>query len=105
MVTVHVAITAWIDDTQPGIVACALIDAWGHEHMIVKKAPIVTTAVLDQNSIYPQAGVIACEIVPEWIDQRGQRLVTISTERPWAIMSTTGVTHFDVQPESVVNET
>ena len=73
--------------------------------MIVEKAPIVTVAVLDRNSSYPQPGLIACEIVREWIDQRGRRLVTISTEHPWGVTSVAGLIHFDVQPESVVNET
>jgi hypothetical protein len=105
MIAIAIAITAWLDDAQPGVVACTLIDAWGHEHTIIEKAPVVTAVALDRNSIYPQPGVIACEVVQAWIDQHGRRLVTISTERPWGITSVEGQTHFDVQLERFMDLT
>jgi len=98
---VHVDIIRWVDDVQPGIVACQLTDAWGIDHTFVEKVPIITSANLDHHSPYPQPGWIACELVGQRRDANGRAITTIDTDTPWQIASTTGATHFDVLSEQL----
>jgi hypothetical protein len=97
MIAVRVDITQWVDDAQPGWVACRLVDASGTEHTFIEKAPVVTTAVLDNDSRYPQPGWIACEVLQQHDDRDGQSLVAITTAQPWTIASRTGQTRFDIR--------
>jgi hypothetical protein len=60
---VRVTIVAWVDDAQPGFVACRLIGADGREHQLIDKAPIFTAASLDRESIYPQPGWLTCTVL------------------------------------------
>lgn len=102
MTVIHVPIIRWVDSAIPGWVECLLIDASGRTWSIVDKLPVFThDATLDENSLYPQPGILACEIVNEKIDVRGRRILTVNTEKPWGIESTDGTTHFDVLQEQV----
>lgn len=94
MTSVAIQIERFVDDYQPGIVECRLVDAQGQSHLFIEKAPIVSTEDLWSDSLYPQPGAIACEIEAEWIDDEGRNLVKINTENPWHVESTTGETHF-----------
>ena len=96
MFAIRVDIIEWVDDAQPGVVACQLIDAWGREHRFIEKVPIATSTDLDRNSTYPQPGWLDCELVRQWQDADGRALATITTERPRYIASTDEITHFDV---------
>ena len=101
MVGVRVDIMRYTDDSQPGWVECYLTDAHGHRWSFVEKVPIVTAAYLDAASNYPQPGVIACEVVERRRDGR-REIMTIDTERPWHVESTTGETRFEVCSEQVI---
>ena len=79
---VAVEIVRFSDPAQPGWVECVLRDAAGRVWTFVEKVPVVSQAMLDERSAYPQPGVIACEIVRERKDERGRVLCTIDTERP-----------------------
>lgn len=102
MTEISVQIERFVDEHQPGFVECRLVDADGRSHQFIEKLPIVTSANLWSDSSYPQAGTIACEIESESIDAAGRRLVQVSTERPWSVESTEGISRFLVLSSQVV---
>ena len=97
MSTVEIEIVRFVADHQPGWVECILVDAFGQSHSFIEKVPVVTTERLSATSTYPQIGHIACEILAEWMDQNGQSLVKVNTERPYGIELSTGLTEFIVE--------
>src|SRR5262249_11063227 len=98
MLGVKVQIVRYTDDSQPGWVECHLTDTHGRRWSFVEKVPVVTTATLDASSVYPQPGVIACEVVGQ-----ASGVVRIDTTRPWAVESVEGETRFEV-PEGALVE-
>lgn len=96
MPEVIVDIIRYVDATQPGVVECRLIDAWGSLHTFIDKVPIFTIADLRETSVYPQRGVIACAALKRWQDPQGREIVTIDTKIPSRVESSTGRTQFDV---------
>jgi hypothetical protein len=98
---VRVAIVAWVDDAQPGFVACQLIDADGREHQFIDKAPIFTATDLNRDSAYPQPGWIACTVLDRYRDAQGRAVVIIDTTQPDGVESTVGETRFTVLDEQV----
>ena len=60
MKALKIKIRKFIDDHQPGFVECTFIDAWNKEHIIHEKVPVVSTENLNEDSIYPSEGAIAC---------------------------------------------
>lgn len=101
MTAVKAAIVEWVDDSYPGFVRCALVDAWGRTWSFVDKLPAFTLGDLDRQNPYPQPGSIACEVIRRWRDPAGREIVTVTTERPWGIEATTGETVFDVLVEEL----
>jgi hypothetical protein len=97
MLGVKVQIARYADDWQPGWVECRLTDAHGRLWSFVEKVPVVTSAPLDSSSIYPQPGVIACEVV-----ERVGGVVRIDTTRPWGVESVEGETRFEVAESLLV---
>ncbi len=93
----QVQIERFVDDHQPGFVACVLIDADGRRHEFIEKGPVVSDANLGSDSVYPQTGLLGCTIEKEWTNYAGRRLVRVSTEKPWAIVSVTGETAFTIE--------
>jgi hypothetical protein len=102
VIAVKVSIIRYVDDSQPGIVECKLVDARGREWTVIEKVPVVSLVDLDASSNYPQPGVIGCLVVERRQQADGREVVTISTEKPWDIESTTGETRFDVVPEQLI---
>ncbi|MDI1477940.1 hypothetical protein [Polyangium sp. y55x31] len=98
MLGVRVQIVRFADESQPGWVECHLVDAHGRRWSFLEKVPVVTLALLDEQSEYPQPGIIGCEVV----GRRGG-IARIDTAQLWAIESTEGETQFDV-PESLLVE-
>ena len=90
------------ENYYPGAVECKFKDAWGAEHTVLEKYPIVTDKVLDAESLYPQEGLIVCELVKEWQDTTGRNIVTVNSEMPWGIETTTGATEFDLEQEQLI---
>jgi len=101
---VFIQIERFVDDHQPGVVECRLVDAFGQSHLFVEKVPIVTAADLRSDSSYPQAGEIACEIVSESVDAAGRKLAEVNTDRPWSVESTEGISTFVVLTSQVVKQ-
>lgn len=102
MFGVIVEILRYVDDWQPGWVECRLIDVRGQEWSFVEKVPVVTTDLLDASSDYPTRGVVACQVVNRRKED-SREVVTIDTEFPWGVESTTGDTRFHVMPEQLVD--
>jgi hypothetical protein len=98
---VQISITAFIDEYQPGIVECRLVDAHGKTWIFHEKIPVVTTQDLWTDSQYPQPGLVACTVLERKSDSSGRRIVKIDTSRPWGIESTDGVSVFEVFAEQL----
>jgi hypothetical protein len=101
MLAIQVSISQFVDDYQPGWVECVLIDAWGQPWTFIEKVPVVTTADLGRDSAYPQPGAIACHVV-ERSHHKDKEIVTVNTQKPWAVESTTGFVEFDILPEQLI---
>ncbi|MCF8259068.1 MAG: hypothetical protein K9J06_16045 [Flavobacteriales bacterium] len=102
MKAIRVRITSFISDHQPGFVECKFHDAWGKEHTVQDKVPIVSEEFLDAKSEYPQDGSIACEVIKEWIDIDKRAIFTVTTEKPWAVDTIEGRTEFDVLERQLI---
>jgi len=96
-----VRIERFVDDDFPGLVECVLVDFDDCPHRFVEKAPVVSSANLSFDSAFPQPGHIACVVDEKWTDERGRRLVRVSTIEPWNVESTTGETTFTVLRDQV----
>jgi hypothetical protein len=96
-----VQIVRFVDNYQPGIVECEFTDADGQPHRLIDKAPIFTTATLTANSTYPQPGTVRCNLLRDWQDESGRRLITISTAEPFSIQTGEGLTEFNVLPSQL----
>ena len=96
MNNVAVQIVRFVDDSFPGFVECELVDASGRCHILKDKVPIFTDEVLDADSTYPVPGLVACEVVGRYQDDKGQELLRVSTASPLYIESAEGVSEFTV---------
>ena len=101
---VKIQIIRFVDDYQPGIVECQLIDAHGRAWSFIEKIPIVTSEDIWRDSVYPRPAVLDCVIVGRVPDDSGRELVQIDTDKPWGVESVDGNTRFDVLPDSIVME-
>ncbi len=96
VVDLAVKIVRFVDEHQPGIVACEFIDAHGHHHTIIEKAPVLSVEVLDADSKYPRPGAARCVVLNSWRDTSERDLVRISTTHPYGIESSEGLSEFVV---------
>ena len=101
MAQLAVQIARFVDDSQPGWVACEFEDAEGRRHTLVDKVPIFADRILNASSVYPQTGSARCEIFRRWKDRGARELVHISTARPDGIESTEGLSEFVVLSSQV----
>lgn len=102
MKAIKIKIPRFLCDDQPGFVECTFHDAWNKLHIVHDKVPIVTDQALDAKSEYPQDGVIACEIIQQWVDKEKRTLFTVTTEKPWAVDTIDGLTEFDLLEEQLM---
>jgi hypothetical protein len=91
-----VQIVRFVDDAQPGWVACEFADAEGRRHELVDKVPIFSDVMLNETSTYPQPGGARCTILGRWSDVNSRELVRVSTVNPDGIASTEGLAEFVV---------
>ena len=91
-------IVRFVDDSQPGWVACEFTDADGVLHTLIDKIPIFTSDDIWTDSTYPHPGVAECEVLDSFQDQAGRELVRIDL-----IESTEGVSEFVVLKSQVAN--
>ena len=101
MPSVAIQIARFVDEYQPGIVECVLVDAFGRPHVFIERAPVVSTENHGSTSCCPRPGAIACEVIAEWWNEDGQALTRVNTERPWGAESTEGLTEFVVPASEV----
>lgn len=100
MSSVKVEITRFIDDAQPGLVECKLVDAYGREHLFVEKVPIVSLDDLGASSSYPRPGSIGCEVVERKLIG-GVEIVTINSAMPWGVESVDAEVVFCVRSDQL----
>lgn len=100
----RVAINRLVDPKFPGFVECAFVDASGTQIAIVEKLPVVSNIDAWDNENVPIEGRIACELEASFIDDKGQEVARISTERPWGISSTNGETRFVVLTSTLLSD-
>jgi hypothetical protein len=97
MTIIRIPIVRWVRDDNPGWVECLLTDASGRTWRLVDKLAIFSKAIdLDENSVYPQPGILACEAVAAKVDAQNRNIVVINIEKPWGVESVEGATLFDV---------
>jgi hypothetical protein len=96
-------IVRFVDAHQPGWVECEFVDAEGRNHILKDKIPIFTAEMLDVNSKYPIPGLIPCEVLERFKNEKGQELVRVTTERPCAIESAEGVFKFTVHSTLIIS--
>ena len=101
-IALQVQVERFVDDHQPGFVACVLIDADGKCHEFIEKGPVVSDTDLWSDSVYPQAGFLGCSVEREWTDKEGRSLVHVSTAKPGGIESVVGDTDFTVDARQIV---
>ena len=103
MVAIKVKILGYVDHSYPGWIRCSFIDAFGVEWFIIEKVPVITEENLDEKSIYPKDGFIAC-IIDESIEGNSkEEIVTINIEKPWGICAESGETIFKVFRNQIVH--
>ena len=91
-----VQIVKFVDDVQPGVVACEFSDASGRRHTLIDKVPIFSNELLNSLSKYPQDGLVRCEVLSRWRNPDGRELLRISIARPDSVESTEGLAEFVV---------
>jgi hypothetical protein len=99
---VKVSITRWVENYPPGIIECSLTDTQGQNWLFILKQYDATAEDLDENSYYPQPGVIACTIIETKTDAAGREIVLIDTDQPRGIESRTEHTRFMVYRDQLV---
>ena len=94
---IHVTIVEWVDDHQPGTVACSFVDRFGTERRIVEKLPVVVEADgLWGQFMLPAPGRLRGRIVREGVDEIGQPFAIVDISDPWDIEATDGLTIFEM---------
>jgi hypothetical protein len=103
MLAVAVTITRYVsDEPVPGIVECELLDANGNRWRFIEKTAVVSASELSVETLFPQLGVIAGEVVGSRRDRAGREVIRFDTQHPWGVESVDGVTQFDVLRESLI---
>jgi hypothetical protein len=104
MPSLIIQIEAFVDDSFPGWVECTFIDAYSKQHRFIEKVPVVTSEVITKTSAFPRKGVISCEIESSHIDSSGENLIQVTTERPFDVVSSGGMTRFFVKEEVLIRQ-
>lgn len=98
---ISIEITRVVDDSVfPHLVQALLVDAQGHAHWFVEKDAILSSTPIAVNEL-PRQGLLACEVLLQWVDLAGRSLVRASTMKPWGVESTAGSSDFVVLAEQL----
>lgn len=92
MTYLRVSSVELVEDGQPPIVRCFVLDAGGVRHEFVDKLPIVSKAA----TLPAHDAAIACAVVAVARDAVGRRLVTVDTSCPWGLETVQGLTTLSV---------
>ena len=90
------------DDVWPAVVECKFCDAYGQEHIIYEKFPIVTAEIITLNSVFPKKGVIRCSLLNQWFDKDAGPIIKVSTELPDYVEIVDGLSEFCLLAENIV---
>lgn len=101
---VPVQIDRFVDKHPPGIVECHFEDALGKTHTIIDKFPYFTDHDLWEDSLYPQPGLLQCQVLDKATDTKGRAIAQISIEEPHHIETTEGLSTFTVQADDLVEQ-
>jgi hypothetical protein len=98
-----VEITKMIDgDCWPVFVECKFYDAYGKEHTICEKFPVVALESIATDSVFPQRGAVRCSLIKERVDKDIGRIIEVSTEVPDHVESLDGLSEFSLFAEQVI---
>lgn len=103
MLAIKASIIKYISNDQPGFVECAFKDAWGKEHIVHEKVPIVTDKDLHFDSNYPQDAVLNCEVIKEIEDKDGRKIILVTTAKPWGIETIEGLEEFELLEDQIMS--
>jgi hypothetical protein len=78
MTLLRVDIVGFADESFPGFVHCAFVDANGKRHTLIEKEPVVSNVHLWTDSSYPQPGMVLCESVERLQDGSNRDLALVS---------------------------
>ena len=53
---------------------------------------------------FPTDGIIRCEVINEWIDDNGRKIIKISTETPDFVQTVSKINSFDLLPNQLLLE-
>ena len=101
---VRIQIVRFVDAGFPGFVAAEFSDAAGIKHSIIDKVPVIGLPGMWADSVYPQPGFAACELLCEQRDDEQRNLARITIALPWGLVATDGQTEFTVLRSEVVDE-
>ena len=73
-----VEFVSFVNESFPGFVQCAFVDAEGNRHTFIEKVPLVTLENLWKDSAYPQTRTVPCESVERSQDNFGRRLARVT---------------------------
>ena len=96
MHSIRVSINRFVDEHQPGWVECEFTDANGKVHTLVDKVPVFSAEHLWRDSVYPQPGLVGCQVLSRSEDPQGRKLARVTTEKPDGVESVKGVSEFVV---------
>jgi hypothetical protein len=94
----------FVNERQPGLVACEFMDADGRKHTLEDNVPVFSAETLNPRMAFPRPGIVRCEELQRWRDAKGRELVRVSTGRPDGVVSTEGLSEFTV-PAQLVSST
>ena len=104
MYNIKISIIGISDTSFPIWVECVLYDAFGNKHIFIEKSPVVAGHSITLESVFPQLGIIECELVKKWKDSSGQKIMRVNTKKPWGIESTDGLNIFDILENQIIFE-
>ena len=97
---VHLIITEFYDDSQPGWVEAHLIDAWKRKWSFREKTVSLSSdPSLSADSSYPCDGELECYLVGHYLDRDGRHVAIIRTTEE----CTDRTYLFEVEPSSLFN--
>lgn len=92
MTQLRVSSIELLEDGQPPLVRCFVLDAAGILHEFIDKLPIVSKAA----TLPAHDAAIACAVVDVARDADGRRIVTVDTSCPWGLETVEGLTTLSV---------
>ncbi|MGH9562489.1 MAG: hypothetical protein ACRD3S_13635 [Terracidiphilus sp.] len=104
MPSLLVKIVRFVDETQPGVVACEFLDAHDHRHTLIDKIPMFSELDLWTDSAYPQPGAARCQMLERLHGESGQEFLRITIKRPDHLETVEGKSEFVVFKSQITDD-